>query len=577
MRISRKKLFNLLLVLTMAFNSFSSISTYALEQNIDSIENSENLEPDENQSDNNVIEESKNEDNQNEDDVIENDKTISEDVELEGDKDNTLSEVEKVYENKTPLPGDSSLVDYFYVESPYVQAPSNQKFILSFGNGTEGITSMVLHYQMDGGFIIDLKGEMKTNGLYLFNKSFNGEEAGTYTVTGFSYFIEDQEYTVSFSDLEMEIHFGVNQTYSGYGQAEGFAVDQNGKEVRDSNSGVSLQTLNELDSSIISVNGTNFDNAEELVESALKNNVSDSSLSNNRARSLEKSYSQSNPLVICIDPGHGGSESGTVVVDGSLEKNMNLKISMYLKEELEQYKNVKVVMTRTSDVDVSLQKRAQIAASAGAVALVSVHINATGWGTQSSISGAEVYYPHANYNSAVSETGKNLAQKILNELTSLGLNNLGIKVKYVYDSVTGKPANDPAYDYPDGSVGDYYGVIRYCKLVGVSGIIVEHAMSDNWSDFNKFLSSDAKLKNLGVADATGIAKAFGLSKVSIEDTDQMAQENKDVLKDGTYIIESAKKPEFLIEAKDGSTAEGTIVQFNHSTKRLNSRRNDCTV
>ena len=29
--------------------------------------------------------------------------------------------------------------------------------------------------------------------------------------------------------------------------------------------------------------------------------------------------------------------------------------------------------------------------------------------------------------------------------------------------------------YPDGSLADYYGIIRRCKEAGIAGIIVEHA------------------------------------------------------------------------------------------------------
>ena len=47
-------------------------------------------------------------------------------------------------------PGDSSLVEYFYVGSPYLTTPAIQQFILSFGTGAEGITSIKLEYQKDG-------------------------------------------------------------------------------------------------------------------------------------------------------------------------------------------------------------------------------------------------------------------------------------------------------------------------------------------------------------------------------------------------------------------------------------------
>ncbi|MBB5185013.1 N-acetylmuramoyl-L-alanine amidase/uncharacterized protein YjdB [Faecalicoccus acidiformans] len=408
-------------------------------------------------------------------------------------------------------PGDSSLVEYFYVGSPYLTTPATQQFILSFGTGAERITSVKLEYQKDGEEELSLDVARQQSNLYVFERSFTEAESGTYKVNGFTYVIDNQTYEVSFSDLEMDIRFGVNQEYEGYGTAEGYTVDANGNEVQEESIDTQGLSEAEIDTSVVTLDGSNADQTEALVEDALQNNALPSVQSRSRSNSIT-TYSETNPLVICIDPGHGGNDSGTIIVNGAYEKNYNLKIAQYLKAELEQYKNVKVVMTRTGDTNPSLQQRAQIAADAGATALVSIHLNATGWGTQSTVAGAEVYYPSSNYNAATSTTGKNLAQNILNQLVGLGIQNRGIKVKYVYNTETGQPAHHPAYDYPDGSVGDYYGVIRYSKLVGVSGIIVEHCMADNWNDFNKFLSSEAKLKQLGVADATGIAKAFGLQK-----------------------------------------------------------------
>uniref|UniRef100_UPI003208180E N-acetylmuramoyl-L-alanine amidase n=1 Tax=Faecalicoccus acidiformans TaxID=915173 RepID=UPI003208180E len=408
-------------------------------------------------------------------------------------------------------PGDSSLVEYFYVGSPYLTTPATQQFILSFGTGAERITSVKLEYQKDGEEELSLDVARQQSNLYVFERSFTEAESGTYKVNGFTYVIDNQTYEVSFSDLEMDIRFGVNQEYEGYGTAEGYTLDANGNEVQEESIDTQGLSEAEIDTSVVTLDGSNADQTEALVEDALQNNALPSVQSRSRSNSIT-TYSETNPLVICIDPGHGGNDSGTIIVNGAYEKNYNLKIAQYLKAELEQYKNVKVVMTRTGDTNPSLQQRAQIAADAGATALVSIHLNATGWGTQSTVAGAEVYYPSSNYNAATSTTGKNLAQNILNQLVGLGIQNRGIKVKYVYNTETGQPAHHPAYDYPDGSVGDYYGVIRYSKLVGVSGIIVEHCMADNWNDFNKFLSSEAKLKQLGVADATGIAKAFGLQK-----------------------------------------------------------------
>ena len=104
----------------------------------------------------------------------------------------------------------------------------------------------------------------------------------------------------------------------------------------------------------------------------------------------------------------------------------------------------------------------------------------------------------------MSTQGKELAEKILNELTAVGLNKRPTPI-YSKDTTVNEK-------YPDGSISDYYSVQICAKEAGIPGIIVEHAFLSNANDVNKFLKTEAGLKKLGVADATGIAKYLGLSK-----------------------------------------------------------------
>ena len=154
-------------------------------------------------------------------------------------------------------------------------------------------------------------------------------------------------------------------------------------------------------------------------------------------------------------------------------------------------------MTRTTDTYVSLDDRTTMAKNWGANVIVSIHINNS---SSTSASGVEIYYPNSNYNSQIGSQGSALASKILSQLTALGLTNRGTKIRNANDTT-----------YPDGSKADYYSIIRNAKIKGFPGIIVEHAFLSNSSDVS-FLSSDANLKKVGAADATGIAQYFGLSK-----------------------------------------------------------------
>lgn len=55
--------------------------------------------------------------------------------------------------------------------------------------------------------------------------------------------------------------------------------------------------------------------------------------------------------VIMIDPGHGGMDGGAVGVDNIVEKNINLNISLYLRD-LFTLNGYKVIMTREEDVSI---------------------------------------------------------------------------------------------------------------------------------------------------------------------------------------------------------------------------------
>jgi N-acetylmuramoyl-L-alanine amidase len=111
----------------------------------------------------------------------------------------------------------------------------------------------------------------------------------------------------------------------------------------------------------------------------------------------------SRPLV-CLDPGHGGSDSGALG-NGLVEKDLNLDIARRARPII-QAMGYDVLMTRESDVYVSLQDRCTIANRARASIFVSVHNNAY----ESSSTGTETY---CFYNSV---DGRKLATDIHSEV-----------------------------------------------------------------------------------------------------------------------------------------------------------------
>jgi len=81
---------------------------------------------------------------------------------------------------------------------------------------------------------------------------------------------------------------------------------------------------------------------------------------------------------IVIDAGHGGKDPGCNGVSHK-EKDISLNVALKLGKLIETHmKDVKVIYTRTTDVFVDLEERAQIANKAKADLFISIHCNAAG-------------------------------------------------------------------------------------------------------------------------------------------------------------------------------------------------------
>ena len=95
------------------------------------------------------------------------------------------------------------------------------------------------------------------------------------------------------------------------------------------------------------------------------------------------------PVVVVIDPGHGGENLGAEY-DGYTEKKMTMVVARAMKEELEKYDGVVVYLTHETDVDMSLKERAEFAKEKHADFLYSLHFNAS---VKHNLFGSEVWIP----------------------------------------------------------------------------------------------------------------------------------------------------------------------------------------
>ena len=81
-------------------------------------------------------------------------------------------------------------------------------------------------------------------------------------------------------------------------------------------------------------------------------------------------------IVIAIDAGHGGEDSGAVGYRGTHEKKVVLQIAKKLKELVDAEPGMKGVLVRTGDYYIPLRKRMQIARKHRADFFVSIHADA---------------------------------------------------------------------------------------------------------------------------------------------------------------------------------------------------------
>ena len=101
--------------------------------------------------------------------------------------------------------------------------------------------------------------------------------------------------------------------------------------------------------------------------------TSSASASANASASSSKTQE---PLIIVVDPGHGGEDSGAIGKNRTMEKTVVLQIARRLVKLINDEPGMKAIMTRNSDHFVSLGGRVRIAREARAHLLISIHADA---------------------------------------------------------------------------------------------------------------------------------------------------------------------------------------------------------
>lgn len=192
-------------------------------------------------------------------------------------------------------------------------------------------------------------------------------------------------------------------------------------------------------------------------------------------------------LVVVLDPGHGGENLGADY-NGYIEKEINMIVANAMYEELTKYEGITVYMTRTGDVpeDISLKNRAKFAKEVNADYLFCLHFNMS---AENTFWGSEVWIQSKGQEN---RDGYAFASIQMETMADMGLYIRGVKTRL----------NDKGTDY--------YGILRHCKEFGIAAALIEHCHVDNDKD-TPFCDSVEDLEAFGRADATSVAKYFGLS------------------------------------------------------------------
>jgi N-acetylmuramoyl-L-alanine amidase len=138
------------------------------------------------------------------------------------------------------------------------------------------------------------------------------------------------------------------------------------------------------------------------------------------------------PLVIVIDPGHGGMynpaqpdlpyDPGAIAPSNGIEeKNVALAVSQRVRDLLKQ-DDVNAILTRSTDVWLTIQQRSDMANADHAAVFVSVHFNGF---TDPAANGSLVLYP----NDAALPFANTMSDAMATYLAPLGMSSRGVTLR----------------------------------------------------------------------------------------------------------------------------------------------------
>ncbi len=188
---------------------------------------------------------------------------------------------------------------------------------------------------------------------------------------------------------------------------------------------------------------------------------------------------------ICLDAGHYGKYNQSPAEPAYYESEMNWKLHLLLKKELEGYGFTVITTREDPEEDLGLASRGK--KSEGCDLFLSLHSNAVGDEVREDVDYVVAY---VQLDGSGDELGLALAQTVAELMDTY---------------------QEPRTNTRRGNRGEYYGVLRGAATVGTVGIILEHSFHTNTKS-TRWLMKDSNLEKLAKAEAKVLADYFGMEK-----------------------------------------------------------------
>lgn len=234
--------------------------------------------------------------------------------------------------------------------------------------------------------------------------------------------------------------------------------------------------------------------------------------------------------LVVIDPGHGGKDSGALG-NGLKEKDITLTIATEVARRLqEDYEGVRCLMTRSTDVYLTLNERTNKANTTNADLLLSIHVNAGG-----GAGGFESFTNNGSSDKATASLQNVLHTEIMARLKPFNVIDRGQKKKDLH----------------------------MCRESKMPAVLTECLFIDVAADAARLKRADV-IEAFANGHVTGIAKYLGLkAKQSQQDNIVDVYVNNKYIGKGEVVNGVTKVP-----ARAIAEALGATVGYNANQKRV---------